>query len=76
MNIHLANAKPAVRPHSKAYLGFVDCDVHPMFKSPTELQEFLPKRWRGPRDRRPPLAGAICGDIELPAHQPRQRHAR
>jgi predicted TIM-barrel fold metal-dependent hydrolase len=46
MNIHLANAEPAVESEGKAHLGFVDCDVHPMFKSPTELAEFLPKRWR------------------------------
>src|SRR5438477_12465528 len=46
MNIHSPNATPAVESENKAHLGFVDCDVHPMFRSPTELQEFLPKRWR------------------------------
>src|SRR5687768_2201567 len=46
MNIHLANPKQALESEGKAHLGFVDCDVHPMFKSAGELQEFLPKRWR------------------------------
>ena len=77
MNIHLANAEPAVESESKAHLGFVDCDVHPMFKSPTELQEFLPKRWRehaatvGRRSR-----GPFAATSSYPRMTPRQRHAR
>ncbi len=27
-------------------LGYVDCDVHPYVRSPTELGSFLPERWR------------------------------
>src|ERR1700683_5429187 len=40
-------------------LGIVDCDVHPVVRSPPELTQFLPERWRthlesyGPRIAQP-----------------------
>jgi len=61
MNIHSPNATPAPEPDvtGKSHLGFIDCDVHPMIRSPNDLQEFLPKRWQehaktvGKRSRAP-----------------------
>ena len=36
------------RPDSihQSFTGFIDCDVHPFFKSPHEFDAFLPQRWR------------------------------
>jgi len=70
MNIHAPNATPEVESETKAHLGFVDCDIHPMFKSASELQEFLPQRWRdlaatvgrrsrGPFARRRPTRASV-----------------
>ena len=53
MNVTVTDRQPDVstqtgRP-APARLGFVDCDVHPYTKSPADLDEFLPERWRNHR---------------------------
>jgi predicted TIM-barrel fold metal-dependent hydrolase len=40
-----------LRDHShdspaQSHLGFVDCDVHPFFRSPADFDPFLSERWR------------------------------
>lgn len=30
----------------EANLGIIDCDIHPYFKTPRDLDAFLPERWR------------------------------
>jgi uncharacterized protein len=47
MNIAVVDTKPA--PRNKSTTGFIDCDVHPFYKSAAEFDEFLPKRWRDHR---------------------------
>ncbi len=44
MNVAVTDRQPDTATQSKT--GFVDCDVHPYTKSPTELNDFLPQRWR------------------------------
>ncbi len=55
--------EPKVLTNDPAILGFVDCDVHPYTKTPADLDQFLPKRWRELRQSignrsRGPFAGA------------------
>jgi len=56
---------PARAATQAAKLRCIDCDVHPAMKSPTELAEFLPARWRqhlaeyGPRQANPFTGGTI-----------------
>ena len=40
-------ADPATEPNrpAQAYMGFVDCDVHPYTKGPNDFDPFLSKRW-------------------------------
>ena len=44
---------------SRAGLGLIDCDIHPTLRSVTDLESFLPERWRrhlenyGPMPRQP-----------------------
>ena len=33
----------------QSHLGFVDCDVHPFFKTPADFDPFLSERWRAHR---------------------------
>ncbi len=46
-------------PDGPTGLGIIDCDVHPVVRSPAELMPFLPERWRhhlasfGPRIAQP-----------------------
>ncbi len=44
MNVTLLN--PQIETTQQSHLGFIDCDVHPYFKSPAEFDEFLPRQWR------------------------------
>ncbi len=56
MNAPSAAAAPKTPPNAG---GFVDCDIHPAFKSRADLDQFLSKRWRehratiGGRPRQP-----------------------
>ena len=34
------------RTDRKARLAIVDCDIHPIMRTPTEILDFLPERWR------------------------------
>ena len=40
-------ADPATEPNrpAAAYMGFIDCDVHPYTKGPNDFDPFLSKRW-------------------------------
>ena len=57
MNVITPQTQPDVSAQSLT--GYVDCDVHPYFKNPAELDAFLPARWRehrkeyGARSRSP-----------------------
>jgi len=44
MNVITPQTQPDVSAQSLT--GYVDCDVHPYFKNPAELDAFLPTRWR------------------------------
>ena len=44
MNVTLLN--PQIDAAQQSHLGFIDCDVHPYFKTPAEFDEFLPQKWR------------------------------
>lgn len=44
MNIVVTDRQPEISTQS--LLGYVDCDLHPYFKSPAELDPFLSERWR------------------------------
>ena len=47
MNVTVADRRPDTS--SQTQLGIVDCDVHPYTKSPADLDQFLPERWRNHR---------------------------
>lgn len=57
MNVITPQTQPDVSAQSLT--GYVDCDVHPYFKNPAELDAFLPAQWRehrkeyGARSRSP-----------------------
>ena len=44
MNMTVMERRPEAI--SQSHLGFIDCDVHPFYKSPDEFDAFLPARWR------------------------------
>jgi len=44
MNVTVMDRKPEAI--NQSHLGFIDCDVHPFYKSPAEFDAFLPQRWR------------------------------
>ncbi len=44
MNMTVMIANP--RRINQSFTGFIDCDVHPFFKTPDEFDAFLPERWR------------------------------
>ena len=44
MNVTVMDRKPEAI--NQSFLGFIDCDVHPFYKSPAEFDAFLPQRWR------------------------------
>ncbi len=48
MNVTVLDRKPEKRADTPvpAYMGFVDCDVHPFFRTPDEFDAFLSARWR------------------------------
>jgi len=48
MNVTVLDRKPEQQRETpaQAYLGFVDCDVHPFFRTPDEFDAFLSPRWR------------------------------
>lgn len=48
MNTVVMERQPVTANPSHA--GFIDCDIHPAWKSPAELDEFLPQRWREHRE--------------------------
>ena len=47
MNMPIFQRQPEVVGQS--FMGFVDCDVHPFYKSNDEFDEFLPQKWRDHR---------------------------
>jgi len=51
MNVTVLDRKPEKRADTPApaYMGFVDCDVHPFFRTPDEFDAFLSPRWRAHR---------------------------
>ncbi len=57
MNVTVMDRQPDISAQTR--LGIVDCDVHPVARSPSELTQFLPERWRthlqsyGPRIAQP-----------------------
>ena len=44
MNMTVMDRKPEAI--NQSFLGFIDCDVHPFYKSPAEFDAFLPQRPR------------------------------
>jgi predicted TIM-barrel fold metal-dependent hydrolase len=38
--------RPAAARRTQTQLSVVDCDIHPQFAKPDEIQAFLPERWR------------------------------
>ncbi len=53
---------------NQSYLGFIDCDVHPFYKSPAEFDEFLPQRWR---EHRKTIGGRIRQGLAKASNYPR-----
>ena len=44
MNVPVMDRQPEISTQS--LLGYVDCDIHPYFKSPADLDPFLSARWQ------------------------------
>ncbi|MBV1797002.1 hypothetical protein [Siccirubricoccus sp. G192] len=44
MNVTLRDHRPD-NP-AQSHLGFIDCDVHPFFRTPADFDPFLSARWR------------------------------
>ena len=44
MNVTLRDHRPD-NP-AQSHLGFIDCDVHPFFRTPADFDPFLSERWR------------------------------
>src|SRR5258708_39217618 len=61
--------KPVPERETKAAqrLGFVDCDIHPVQRSPKDLYPYLEARWR---EHSETFAGHLCqglrGQLSLP----------
>ena len=74
MNVTVADRRPDTS--SQTQLGIVDCDVHPYTKSPADLDQFLPERWRKHRQEiGSRVAFAVLQRAELSAHVAVHRHA-
>ena len=48
MNVTVLDRQPAPKPDrpGQAHLGFIDCDVHPFFRTPADFDPYLSARWR------------------------------
>jgi len=59
MNVIAPTATPQADVSMQSLLGYVDCDIHPYFRDPAELDAFLAPKWRehrreyGARSRSP-----------------------
>ncbi len=69
MNVAVLDRRPETV--SPTYKGFIDCDVHPFYKSPAEFDEFLPAHWREHRrTHRRACASGIGESLQLSPHIP------
>ena len=66
MNVTLLN--PQIDASQQSHLGFIDCDVHPYFKSPAEFDEFLPQKWR---EHRASIGGRTRQGLAKASNYPR-----
>jgi predicted TIM-barrel fold metal-dependent hydrolase len=66
VNVTLLN--PQIDASQQSHLGFIDCDVHPYFKSPAEFDEFLPRKWR---EHRATIGGRSRGGLAKASSYPR-----
>ena len=63
MNVTLRETR--IESPGQQHLGFVDCDVHPFFRTPADFDPFLSARWRehrvtiGNRSRQPLHKGSL-----------------
>ena len=63
MNVTLRETR--IDSPGRQYMGFVDCDVHPFFRTPADFDPFLSQRWRehrvsiGNRSRQPLHKGSL-----------------
>ena len=66
MNVAVLDRRPETV--SPTFKGFIDCDVHPFYKSPAEFDEFLPQKWR---DHRRTIGGRVRQGLAKASNYPR-----
>lgn len=66
MNVTLLDRQ--IDTGNQSHLGFIDCDVHPFYKSPAEFDEFLPQKWR---EHRASIGGRTRQGLAKASNYPR-----
>jgi hypothetical protein len=59
---------PAQETKAAQRLGFIDCDIHPMQRTPKDLHPYLPARWREHADT---FGGHVCQGLTGQLTHPR-----